>query len=367
MFAILLFLPIFGAMKAVGFHESLPISHPESLLDVDVPRLEPSGHDLLVAVRAVSVNPVDTKVRFSGDLAGFAPRVLGWDAAGVVEAVGEDVSLVEVGDQVYYAGAITRQGCNSEYHLVDERIVGTKPESLSFSEAAALPLTTITAWEALFDRLGLSRVGFAGDAKHRDAAIPGGEIGSILIIGGAGGVGSIAIQLAKRVAGLKVIATASRDESVAWCRQLGADETVDHHRSFRDEFDRVGIEDVDNVLCLNSLEVHFEKMPDVLKPQGRICTITRAANNKTLNMTTLFPKSIGFLSELMFTRSTFQTADMIAQRDLLCEAAMLVDEGVLRTTMTVDGGRLSAENLRAAHARVEAGSMIGKMVLTGIS
>jgi NADPH2:quinone reductase len=346
-------------MKAIGIYKSLPVEDPDCLVEVEIPTPEPAGRDLLVRVKAVSVNPVDVKVRqrTAGEYA--EPRILGWDAAGVVQAVGDAVSLFEVGDEVYYAGDLTRPGCDSELHLVDERIVGQKPASLSFEAAAAMPLTTITAWEALFDRLGVKR-----SATRRSATENSGR--SVLIIGGAGGVGSIAIQLARKLAGLRVIATASRTESANWCRELGADLIINHHNPFREEFGRAGIDEVDYILCFNSTEHHIQNMADTIKPQGRICTIVETENNQPVNINVFQRKSVALMWELMFTRPIFQTPDMQKQHDLLNETARLLDEGVLRTIMTESYGPLTAENLRKAHARVETGSMIGKLVLSGI-
>lgn len=340
-------------MKAIGFYQYLPVEDPSSLVEVEVPAPEPGGRDLLVRVKAVSVNPVDVKVRSRLKTVETEPQIIGWDAAGVVESIGSDVSLFKVGDEVYYAGEITRPGCNSQYHLVDERIVGRKPTSLSFEQAAAMPLTTITAWEMLFDRLGVEK-GATGQQDQR----------SVLIIGGAGGVGSIAIQLAKKVAGCKVIATASRGESAEWCRKLGADEIINHHEPFAEEFKRIGAEEVDYILCLNSIEKHIQNMIDVIRPQGKICTIVGA--KEPVDMNVFKDKSVGFMWELMFTRSMFKTPDMQAQHDLLNEAGRLLDEGPLKTTMTENYGPLTAENLRKAHGKIESGSMIGKLVLTGI-
>jgi len=342
-------------MKAIGFYQFLPVENPESLVAVEVPTPEPGGRDLLVRVKAVSVNPVDVKIRSRQETVETEPRIIGWDVAGVVENVGSEVSLFKTGDEVYYAGDITRPGCNSQYHLVDERIVGHKPASLSFEQAAAMPLTTITAWEALFDRLGVEKNASAKQAPQ-----------SVLIIGGAGGVGSIAIQLAKKVAGCKVIATASRDETAAWCRKLGADEIIDHHKPFAEEFKRIGAGEVDYILCFNSTEKHVQNMADVIKPQGKICTIVETKDNQPLNINAFQGKSVGFMWELMFTRSMFKTPDMQAQHDLLDEAARLIDEGLLKTTMTENYGPLTAENLRQAHGRLESGTMIGKLVLSGI-
>ncbi|CAB1078071.1 Zinc-type alcohol dehydrogenase-like protein [Olavius algarvensis Delta 1 endosymbiont] len=342
-------------MKAIGFYQYLPVENPESLVAVEVPTPEPDGRDLLVRVKAVSVNPVDVKVRSRLKTVEEQPKIIGWDVAGVVESTGSDVSLFKAGDEVYYAGDITRPGCNSEFHLVDERIVGRRPASLSFEQAAAMPLTTITAWEALFDRLGVEK------------AIPSGQDRkSVLVIGGAGGVGSIAIQLAKKVAGCRVVATASRDDTAAWCRKLGADEIINHHKPFAEEFKRIGSDEVDYILCFNSTEKHIQNMADVIKPQGRICTIVETKDSQPVNISIFQAKSVGFMWELMFTRPMFKTPDMQAQHDLLNEAARLLDEGVLATTMTENYGTLTADNLRKAHGKLESGSMIGKLVLSGI-
>ena len=245
-------------MKAIGLTRYLPISNPESLVDIELDKPVPTGRDLLVKIEAIAVNPVDTKVRAPKDKVEAAPRVLGWDAAGVVEAVGPEVTLFKAGDPVYYAGDITRQGANSEFHLIDERIVGAKPKSLDFTCAAALPLTTITAWEALFDRLRVS-------AEGKDAGK------SVLIIGGAGGVGSIGIQLAKRVAKLQVIATASRPESAKWAEDLGADHIVDHFGDIPKQMKDIGFPQVDYVLIFNDTDKHFPAAAEVIKPQGAIC------------------------------------------------------------------------------------------------
>jgi zinc-binding alcohol dehydrogenase family protein len=339
-------------MKAVGLHKYLPIDDPESLIDVEIPKPEARGRDLLVRVRAVSVNPVDTKVRSPKEKVETEPKILGWDAAGVVEAVGEEVSLFKAGDEVYYAGSIVRPGCDSEYHLVDERIVGRKPRSLSFEEAAAMPLTTITAWEGLFDRMGVQRGGPSGR--------------SLLVIAGAGGVGSIAIQIAKELAGLRVIATASRGETEAWCRELGADEVIDHRAPFKDEFKRIGAGEVDYILCAANTEMHLQNMADVIKPQGKLCLIVGTKGGQPVPINMLQSKSVAICWELMFTRSQYQTPDMQAQHDLLNEAARLLDDGTLRHTMRENAGPLNAETLRQAHARLESGRMIGKLVLSGI-
>jgi len=342
-------------MKAIGLYKHLPIDHRESLIDIEVSKPKPSGRDLLVRVKAVSVNPVDTKVRAHSSKEETEPRILGWDVAGVVDEVGDAVSLFAVGDEVYYAGVITRPGCNAEYHLVDERSVGHKPRLLSFEQAAAMPLTTITAWESLFDRLGIT--------PQRSAAS---QAKSVLIIGGAGGVGSIAIQLAKQVAGMRVIATASREASVKWCRDMGADAVIDHRKPFRDEFARIGAGEADYILCCNSTESHIQNMLDVIKPQGKICIIVGTKNDQPININVFQPKSVAICWELMFTRPMFNTPDMQTQHDLLNEAGRLFDAGVLRTTLTEQHGAMNAANLRKVHARIETGNMIGKAVLRGI-
>jgi zinc-binding alcohol dehydrogenase family protein len=341
-------------MKAVGLYKYLPITDPESLLDLEVPKPEPHGRDLLVRVRAVSVNPVDTKVRAPKEKVETEPKILGWDAAGVVEAVGEEASLFSAGDEVYYAGSIVRQGCDSEYHLVDERIVGRKPRNLSFEQAAAMPLTTLTAWEALFDRMGASRRPEDNHGK------------SFLVIAGAGGVGSIAIQIAKQVAGLRVIATASRPETEAWCREMGADEVVNHRRPLKEELQRIGAGEVDYVLCAASTEEHLQNMADVVRPQGKVCLIVGVKGGQPVPISPFQGKSAAICWELMFTRSTFQTPDMQAQHDILEEAAHLLEEGVLVHTMRESYGPLNAASLRQAHATLESGRMIGKLVLSGI-
>ncbi|HEV2855177.1 MAG TPA: zinc-binding alcohol dehydrogenase family protein [Thermoanaerobaculia bacterium] len=341
-------------MRAVGLYRYLPIEDPESLVDVEIPEPEARGRDLRVRVKAVSVNPVDVKVRSPKDGLETTPRVLGWDAAGVVEAVGEEVSLFSPGDEVYYAGSNVRPGCDSELHLVDERIVGRKPRNLSWEEAAAMPLTTLTAWEVLFDRMGVPR-------RPQEEGW-----GSVIVIGGAGGVGSIAIQVARRVAGLRVIATASREDSAEWCRSLGAHSIIDHTRPFTEELQRIGEPEVDYVLCFNSTEKHIQNMADAIKPQGKIGCIVGAKDNQPIPTSIFMRKSVAFCWELMFTRPAFQTPDLRAQHDILNEAAGLFENGTLRHTMREIYGPLNAENLRRAHAAIESGRTIGKIVLTGI-
>ena len=336
-------------MKAVALKRYLPIANPESLLDVDLPRPTPQGRDLLVAVKAIAVNPVDTKVRAPKDKIEDTPRVLGWDAAGVVEAIGADVTGFKVGDRVFYAGDITRPGSNSEFQLVDERIVGHAPASLSVEQAAALPLTAITAWEALFERLRVPRKAASGKAP------------SILIIGGAGGVGSIAIQLAAKVVGLNVIATASRPESEKWVRELGAQQVIDHFGDIPAQLKEIGFGQVDYVLILNDTDKHSPAAAHAIAPQGTIATIVE--NSGPLDVSLLKAKSAGFVWEFMFTRSMFQTPDMGEQGKLLNEIAALIDQGVIRTTLSKVLSPINAANLRQAHADLEGGRVIGKIVL----
>jgi zinc-binding alcohol dehydrogenase family protein len=342
-------------MKAIALTRYLPISDPQSLIDVDLPVPAPGPRDLLVKVEAIAVNPVDTKVRSPKEKVEANPRVLGWDAAGVVEQVGSAVTLFKPGDKVFYAGDITRAGSNSAFQVVDERIVGAMPGSLSFAQAAALPLTAITAWEALFDRLKVPA--FSKEAPHAQPQR------SILLIGGAGGVGSIAIQLAARVAGLKVIATASRPESAAWCKELGADVVVNHHGNLVEEVRKAGFKHVDYILIMNNTDQHMPAAGELVAPQGGICTIVE--NAKPIDVVPLKSKSAAFVWEFMFTRSMFATPDMVEQHHLLNEIARLVDAGVVRTTVSEVMKPINAANLRAAHAKLEAGSAIGKVVLEG--
>lgn len=328
-------------MKAIG------VTGSATLHDIELPRPVAAGRDLLVKVEAISVNPIDFKQRKAG---GEEPRVLGWDAAGTVTAVGPEASLFKVGDQVYYAGSVVRPGANSEYHVVDERIVGHKPATLDFAQAAALPLTSITAWEALFDRLGVAR--------------DGSEAGkSVLIVGGAGGVGSIAIQLARKLAKLTVVATASRPESAEWCKRLGADHVIDHNRDMPAQLKALGLATVDYVLCLTDPDGHFAAIAEAIAAEGKICGIVR--NVAPLPMDLLFAKSANWAWELMFTRSMFGTADMIAQHWLLDEVAGLVDSGALKTTVGEEYGKINAANLTRAHAALEGRRTIGKIVLAG--
>lgn len=335
-------------MKAVALKAYLPIQHPESLLDVDLEQPTPVSRELLIAVAAISVNPVDTKVRAPKSKIETNFRVLGWDAVGTVVATGSEASLFKTGDQVFYAGNIARPGSNSEFQIVDERIVGRKPVSLSNAEAAALPLTAITAWEGLFDRLQIAR-----DKQTKPK--------NLLVIGGAGGVGSIAIQLAKALTNVNVIATASRPESIAWCQSLGADLVVDHSASLVEQIRAQDIHYVDYIFCLNNTDQHWPTMAELIKPQGHICSIVELAGQVDLNL--LKNKSVSFSWELMFTRSLFETDDIVEQHHLLNRVAQLIDDGSIKTTLNQVLSPINAENLRTAHAQLESGRTVGKIVL----
>lgn len=334
-------------MKAIGFHQHLPITEANSLIDLEIERPVAHGHDLLVEIKAVSINPVDTKVRAHG-ADETEPKVIGYDAAGIVVEVGDHASLFSVGDEVYYAGAINRPGSNSDFQLVDERIVAKKPQRLTFSEAAALPLTTLTAYEALTDRLQLTF-----DAKSNLDK-------TMLIIGAAGGVGSIATQLANK-AGLTVIGTASRPETIEWAKTHGAHHTINHHEDFRAQLEQLGYHYVDYIFCLNATDQHFDAMVDVIAPQGKICSIVETDQN--LNLSALQQKSATFVWEFMFTRSLFQTADMIRQHEILTQVATWLEEETLETTVTQTLIGLNAANLKEAHRLVESGKTIGKVVV----
>lgn len=337
-------------MKAVAYYQSLPAEHPEALQDVQLDAPSPGPHDLLVEVHAISVNPVDTKIRRNVAPEHGAAKVLGWDAAGVVQAVGSEVSLFQPGDRVFYAGAIDRAGANSELHLVDERIVGRMPASLSFAEAAALPLTAITAWELLFERLQIV-----------EGSTDQGQ--SLLIVGAAGGVGSILTQLARRLTGLTVIGTASRPETQAWVRELGAHHVIDHGKPLSEELARIGIGQVSHVASLTQTDQHYAQLIECLQPQGRLALIDDPL--QPLDVMQLKRKSLSLHWELMFTRSLYQTEDMIEQHRLLQRVAELVDSGVLKTTLGEHFGRIDAANLRRAHALLESGKAKGKIVLEG--
>ncbi len=336
-------------MRAIAYQTSQEITSETALVDIEQPVPEPKGRDLLVEIKAVSVNPVDTKLRRNAAPANGEWRVLGFDAAGIVKAVGPEVTLFKAGDAVFYAGAIDRPGTNSEFHLVDERIVGSKPASLDFVAAAALPLTAITAWEMLFDRL-----------KVRDA-VPG-AANAILIIGGAGGVGSIAVQLARSLTDLTVIATASRPETADWIRSLGAHHVVDHSRPLAAEVAALGIGAPAFIFSTTNSVDHLAEIAEAIAPQGRFGLID---DPKALDVLPLKRKSVSTHWEMMFTRSLLQTSDMIEQHKLLNAVARLVDDGKIRTTLAEVIGPINAENLRKAHAMIESGRTRGKLVLDG--
>jgi len=336
-------------MKAVGYYASLAIASEQSLLDLTLPAPTLRPRDLLVRVHAISINPVDVKVRIGTVPPAGEAKILGWDAAGIVEAVGAEVSLYKPGDAVFYAGAIDRPGTNSELHAVDERIVGRKPTSLSFPQAAALPLTAITAWELLFDRL----------------AVPYGvktETGTLMIVNGAGGVGSILIQLARRLTGLTVVATASRPETIAWVKDMGAHHVIDHRRPLDEGLKDIGIGEVRYVASLAGTQAHLPAIVNALAPQGKLALID---DPQTLDIAPFKRKSLSVHWEFMYTRSLYNTPDIAAQGRLLNEVADLVDAGVLRSTVKEELSPINAATLRRAHALIESGKSIGKLVLSG--
>lgn len=336
-------------MKAIAYRQSHPIDHPDALIDLTLPEPIAIGHDLLVDVHAISVNPVDTKIRRFVAPAQGEDKVLGWDAAGIVRAVGEKVTLFKPGDRVIYAGTLLRPGTNSERHLVDERIVGRAPSSIDFAAAAALPLTTITAWEILFDRLQISQ----------DKAA---KSGTLLVIGAAGGVGSILVQLARQLTNWTIIGTASRPATRQWVSDLGAHHVIDHTQPLSKELQRIGIAQVDYVASLTHTDLHLPEIVASLIPQGKLALID---DPDALEVKLLKRKSISLHWEFMYTRSMFETADMIEQHHLLNRVAQLIDDGVIRSTVTEQFGAINATNLRRAHALLESGTARGKIVLAG--
>jgi zinc-binding alcohol dehydrogenase family protein len=336
-------------MKAVAYRKSLPITDAESLIDLELPDPQAHGRDLLVEVKAISVNPVDVKIRKNAAPADGEAKVIGWDAAGVVKAVGPDVTLFQPGDEVWYAGDLTRPGTNSALHLVDERIVGRKPRTLDFAQAAALPLTSITAWELLFDRLAVSR----------DQSVQG---QSLLVIGAAGGVGSILVQLARQLTGLTVIGTASRADTTDWIKQLGAHHVIDHSKPLNEEIARLGLPPVTYVAGLNQTDHHWPAIVELVAPQGKIALIDDPA---PIDVRMLKRKSVSLHWELMFTRSMYQTDDMVQQHHLLNDVADLVDAGTIKTTLAERYGAINAANLQRAHALIESNRAKGKIVLEG--
>lgn len=334
-------------MKAIGFKRSLPITEEESFVEFELNKPVPGDRDLLVSIKAISVNPVDFKVRQNSakETVLAEPKIIGWDAVGTVESVGKSVTFFEPGDEVYYAGDLTRSGSNAEYQLIDERIVGRKPLKLSDAEAAAMPLTTLTAWEVLFDR-------FRIDERDKGK--------SVLVLGGAGGVGSIAIQLAKKIAGLHVIATASCPETQEWCRQMGADVVVDHHHLIA-ELEKAGYKEVDFIIDLVDINSYWDTVVQLIKPQGHIASITGSAAPVALNK--LKNKSVTFSWELMYTRSMYQTDDMIEQHNILNKVADLIDNGTIVHTLKTTFNGFTVDNLKEAHRLQESGKSIGKTVI----
>ena len=335
-------------MKAIGYKTSLAITEQDSFIEFEMDVAQPIGKDILVKIEAVSINPVDYKIRQSSAKGQVLdqPKVIGWDAIGVVESIGEDCELFKVGDRVFYAGDIRRPGTNAEFHLVDERIVGHAPKNISVEAAAAMPLTALTAWELMFDRMRISHELDKGK--------------SILIIGGAGGVGSIAIQMAKKIAGLKVIATASRPETIDWAKKMGADVIVNHY-SLAKELRSNNIEQVDYILDLVDANSYWDLMAEFIKPQGHIGSISDPVDPVALRM--LKSKSVSFSWELMFTRSMFQTDDMIRQHQILTTVGSMLDDGIIISTLNNTIERFSVDSFKKVHAFMESGKAIGKTVI----
>ncbi|MEM5549403.1 zinc-binding alcohol dehydrogenase family protein [Pseudoalteromonas sp. NEC-BIFX-2020_002] len=335
-------------MKAIGYLAATKTLNEQSFEIIELPTPMAHDHDLLVEVKAISVNPVDAKIR-----ANVSPdeghKVIGWDAVGIVRAVGDKVSLFNIGDRVYYAGDLTRSGSNAEFQLVDERIVGRAPTTLNDAQTAALPLTSITAWELLFDRLQIPR---SSDEKPA----------SLLVIGAAGGVGSILVQLAKKLTNLTVVGTAARAQSVTWLQELGVDQVLDHSQSLDTQRAQLKLTEFDYVISLTHTEQHLDEIIQVLKPQGKLALIDDPASFDILK---LKRKSISLHWEFMYTRSMYQTDDMIAQHQLLTELAELVDNGTIKTTLGQHLGKISVENLMKAHQILESHQSRGKLVLEG--
>lgn len=330
-------------MKAVACQQRDGIN---VLVDVNVPEPKAEGHDLLVEIKAIAVNPVDCKIRSNVKVEPDQVKILGWDAVGIVRATGDKANLFSVGDEVWYAGDLTRPGCNSEFHLVDERIVGLKPKRLTHAQAAALPLTTLTAWELLFDRLQIDR----------------NEHATLLITGAAGGVGSILVQLAKRLTSLTIIGTASRPESQQWVKDNGADLVIDHNAPMQEQLQAHGIREVDYVISLTHSDQHVGALIDCLKPQGKFALIDDPVS---LDFKRFKLKSISIHWEMMYTRSMFHTPDMIEQHHILTRVADMVDAGTIKTTLNAAMGTINADNLSRAHQQIESGRSLGKMVLEG--
>jgi zinc-binding alcohol dehydrogenase family protein len=332
-------------MKAIAYQQSLPITEPNALMDVELPKPEAAGHDLLVRIHAISVNPVDTKIRQRLVPESGEYKVLGWDAVGTVEAVGDQATLFSAGDTVWYAGALNRQGTNAQYHLVDERIAAKAPTSLSHTDAAALPLTSITAWEMLFDRFAVN-----ADTK-----------GTLLIIGASGGGGSVMVQLAKKLTQLTVIATASRPETREWVSGLGADHVIDHHQNMNEQLAALDIPNVNYIASLNNTGGHLPSIIEAIAPQGKVGLID---DPESFDIMPFKMKCVSVHWEFMFTRSLFATDDMIEQHVLLSKVAKMVDDGELVTTTGNNMGVMNAENVIKAHQLLESGKAKGKIVLS---
>ena len=340
-------------MKAIGYTQSLPISDPLSLSDIELKQPIATGHDLLVRIHSIAVNPVDCKIRQNVAPEGDEYKVIGWDAVGEVVAIGESVSNFNPGDRVFYAGDLNRQGCNAEYQIVDERIVGNKPKSLTDSEAAALPLTAITAWELLFERLAITQ-------QHPDSKEQSNDV--ILIVGAAGGVGSILVQLASVLTGATVIASASRESSKTWVKQLGADYVIDHSKPLPAQIEQLNIGQVTHVASLTHTDSYLDSYVELLAPMGKIALID---DPKSVDISKLKQKSLSLHWEFMFTRSMFKAKDMVEQHHILNKVSQLIDQGHIQTTVGKNLGTINAANLRAAHKEIESGKSIGKIVLEG--
>ncbi len=332
-------------MKAIGYKENLPVDNNLSLQDIELETPEAKGRDILVEIKAISINPADYKVRLGMKPEANQWKVLGWDATGIVKEVGDDVSLFKVGDEVWYAGDFTRQGSYAQYQVVDERIVGHKPNDLSYGDAAALPLTSLTAWEMLFDRL---------QVEKEDVSK------SILVIGAAGGVGSIMVQLLKQLTKLNIVGTASREETTTWLKDLGVDHVINHRNKLSEEYAKYNLTEPDYVVSLNATDIHIDEIIKVIKPQGKFGFID---DPKTLNVMPFKAKAVSTHIELMFTRSMFKTDDMIQQHHILNEVSSLINSGVLKTTVGMHLGSINAENIRKAHALLESHTSKGKIVL----
>ncbi len=333
-------------MKAVAYTDNLPISNPKSLVDITLERPHAEGHDLLVEIKAISVNPADAKRRMVAPPTALDKGILGWDAAGIVKEVGSDVTLFKPGDHVYYAGDVRRAGCNSQFQLVDERLVGTMPSNLDFAQAASLPLTSICAWEIIFDRLAITPT-----SKH-----------AVLVVGASGGLGSMVVQLLKQLTKCTVIGTASREISIAWVKELGADFVINHNEPLKPQLDQLDIPAIENVISLNGTEKHFPFITELIAPQGSIA-LSDDPNN--LDARLLKQKCLSLHWEWMFTRSYFQTTDMIEQHHILEQIGEIVEQNKIRSTANKNFGKITAENLRKAHELIESHQSVGKIVLEG--